>query len=127
MWAGPLGIKQLIRVKSYAMTGKIRGLFSGVKAELPQLGTAGSRSARLHAEDTGAAEPEGPAEAAADLAERAEPAPPSPRPSLRTLAVDWHAVWLAGVAGLLDALGGGGWGHGQPTPAKIFGIESSCM
>ena len=40
------------------MTGKFRGFLSGVKAELPQLGTAGSRSARLHAEDTGAAEPD---------------------------------------------------------------------
>ena len=66
---------------------------AGTEEPVPEIGAA-----------TGAAEPEGPAEAAADLAERAEPAPPSPRPSLRALAVDWHAVWLAGVGILVLAV-----------------------
>ena len=36
------------------MKGKLRGVLESVKAELPRLGTAGSRSAQLHAEGTGA-------------------------------------------------------------------------
>lgn len=36
------------------MKGKLRGVLDSVKAELPRLGTAGSRSAQLHAEGTGA-------------------------------------------------------------------------
>ena len=125
MWAGPLGFKQLIRVKSYAMTGKIRGLFSGVKAELPQLGTAGSRSARLHAEDTGAAEPDS----------RFDFVPANADGLKRTTTAQWRTFfilrWVGTVGSLLIAFGALGAGAlpvvGNPYDNVPFGSLMSRM
>ncbi|MDU2585785.1 MAG: polyprenol phosphomannose-dependent alpha 1,6 mannosyltransferase MptB [Corynebacterium sp.] len=107
------------------MTGKFRGFLSGVKAELPQLGTAGSRSAQLHAEDTGAAEPDS----------RFDFVPANADGLKRTTTAQWRTFfilrWVGTVGSLLIAFGALGAGAlpvvGNPYDNVPFGSLMSRM
>ncbi|MBK4140973.1 alpha 1,6 mannopyranosyltransferase [Corynebacterium macginleyi] len=107
------------------MIGKLRGALDSVKAELPRWGTAGSRSAQLHAEATGAQ--------AGDI--RYDLIPQTPEEQLHTTVPETRTFfilrWAGTVGSLLIAGGALGAGAlpvvGNPYDDVPFGSLMSRM